>query len=206
MSSAVAILSDLDGTLLDSKASVVAAFRWWAELRGLPPDTANRVPHGRTSADAAALLAPHLDADEEGAVLDRRQADDTAGVVALAGARELLMTHERIAVVTSCPVPLAHARLRAAELPVPGVLVTAEGVRNAKPHPEPYLVGAERLGARPSECIVLEDAPAGVQSGVAAGMHVIALLTTHRQVDLPGAHDHIATLHDLWPAVARLMR
>jgi mannitol-1-/sugar-/sorbitol-6-phosphatase len=206
MPSVVAILSDLDGTLLDSKASVVAAFRWWAKLRALPADTADRLPHGRTSTDAAAVLAPHLDADEEGALLDRRQAEDTLGVVALPGARELLTTHERLAVVTSCPVLLARARLRAAGLPEPRVLVTPELVRNGKPHPEPYLVAAERLDARCEECIVLEDAPAGVQAGVAAGMRVVALLTTHSRAELSGADAHIATLHDLWPAVERLTR
>jgi sugar-phosphatase len=200
-----AILSDLDGTLVDSKASVDAAYRWWAKLRGLPGETVDRVPHGRTSADAAAVLAPHLDADEEGAILDRRQAEDTVGVVALPGARELLATHERIAVVTSCRVPLARARLRAAGLPEPTVLVTPELVRNGKPDPESYLMGAERLGAHPSECLVLEDAPAGVQAGIAAGMRVVALLTTHSRAELPGAAAYIATPHELGAAVAELM-
>jgi sugar-phosphatase len=200
----LAILSDLDGTLLDSKASVVAAFRWWAQLRGLPPETVDGLPHGRTSTDAAGVLAPHLDAATEGALLDRRQAEDTAGVVALPGARELLATHELLAVVTSCPVPLARARLRAAALPEPRVLVTPELVRYGKPHPEPYLVAAERLGADPAECVVLEDAPAGVQAGVAAGMRVVALLTTHTREELRGADAHIDTLRELWPAIRRL--
>ncbi|MCW3047422.1 MAG: phosphatase [Solirubrobacterales bacterium] len=205
MPPAFAILSDLDGTLVDSKASVDAAYRWWAELRGLPADTVDRVPHGRTSADAAALLAPHLDADEEGALLDRRQAEDTVGVVALPGACELLATHEPIAVVTSCRVPLARARLRAAGLPEPTVLITPELVRNGKPHPEPYLMGAERLGARPAECVVLEDAPAGVQAGIAAGMRVVALLTTHSRAELPGAEAYISSPRELGPALAELM-
>jgi sugar-phosphatase len=202
--SMLAILSDLDGTLIDSKASVVAAFRWWATLRGLPAETADRLPHGRTSTAAAAILAPHLDPVREGALLDRRQAEDTGGVVALPGARELLTAHKRLAVVTSCPVSLALARLRAASLPEPEVLVTPELVRNGKPHPEPYLVAAERLDARAGECIVLEDAPAGVEAGVAAGMRVIALLTTHSPAELAGADAYITTLNDLWPTVERL--
>jgi sugar-phosphatase len=95
-------------------------------------------------------------------------------------------------------------RARRAGLPVPEVLVTPESVRNGKPHPEPYLVGAQRMGAHMSECLVVEDAPAGVQAGLTAATHVIALLTTHSRADLPGAHDYIATLHELWPAVRRL--
>jgi len=82
----IAILSDLDGTLIDSKASVTRAFGWWAELRGLPSDVVDRIPHGRTSTAAAAMLAPHLDAATEGAILDERQRDDTEGVIAIAGA------------------------------------------------------------------------------------------------------------------------
>jgi sugar-phosphatase len=179
-------------------------FRWWAQLRGLPADTAERLPHRRTSTDTAAVLAPHLDAEDEGAALDRRQSEDTAGVVALPGARELLDKHERLAVVTSCPVSLARARLRAAALPEPSVLITPELVRNGKPDPEPYLVAAERLGAHAAECIVLEDAPAGVLAGVAAGMRVVALLTTHSRAELPGAVAYIADLRELWPAVGRL--
>src|SRR5689334_111743 len=99
----LAILSDLDGTLVDSTASIVAAFRWWAEVRGLLPSLVDRIPFGRTSADAAADLAPHLNAETEGRLLDARQAEDTAGVVALPGAANLLRSHERLAVVTSGP-------------------------------------------------------------------------------------------------------
>jgi sugar-phosphatase len=200
----VAILSDLDGTLLDSKASVVRAFRWWAELRGLPVDTVDRLPHGRTSTDAASVLAPHLAAEEEGALLDARQAQDTTGVIALRGASKLLTSHERLAIVTSCPIPLARARLRAADLPEPRVLVTPELVRRGKPDPEPYLVAAEQLTARADECVVLEDAPSGVQAGIAAGMRVIALLTTHTAADLAGADAYIEHLDDVCPTVKAL--
>jgi sugar-phosphatase len=85
------------------------------------------------------------------------------------------------------------------------VLVTPELVRNGKPDPESYLMGAERLGAHPSECLVLEDAPAGVQAGIAAGMRVVALLTTHSRAELPGAAAYIASPHELGAAVAELM-
>jgi sugar-phosphatase len=190
-------LSDLDGTLIDSKASVVRAFEWWADLRHLAPGVAERLPHGRASAAAAAELAPHLDAAVEGAILDERQRVDTEGVVALRGARRLLESHPRLAVVTSCPIPLARARVAAAGLPLPATLVTPELTKRGKPDPEPYLLGAELLGAAVDECVVLEDAPAGIASGRAAGMVVIGVLTTHGREDLSGATACIADLTEL---------
>jgi mannitol-1-/sugar-/sorbitol-6-phosphatase len=191
------ILSDLDGTLIDSTRSVVAAFRWWAARRGLRADIVDRLPFGRTSADAAAMLAPHLDAVQEGALLDDRQAQDTDGVVAFDGAGDLLASARRLAVVTSGPERLAAARLRAAGLPRPPFLVTPECWTRGKPDPEPYLVGARVLGVLPRDCVVLEDAPAGVESGRAAGMRVIAMLTTHRREALPGASAYLESLRQL---------
>lgn len=121
----LAILSDLDGTLTDSTASTVAAYRWWAELRGLSPSVIDRIPFGRTSADAAADLAPHLNAEAEGRLLDARQAEDTAGVVALPGAADLLASHERLAVVTS-------GSRRPTQRPADG----SRGARNCRPRPD----------------------------------------------------------------------
>jgi mannitol-1-/sugar-/sorbitol-6-phosphatase len=200
----VAILSDLDGTLIDSKASVIRAFEWWADLRQLPPGVADRIPHGRTSAAAASVLAPHLDAEVEGAILDERQRVDTDGVVALPGARELLESYRPIAIVTSCPLRLALARLKAADLPVPATLVTPELTTRSKPDPEPYLLGAELLGVAPDRCVVLEDAPAGVAAGRAAGMTVVAVLNTHSRDELVGATACIFDLHELAAALAAL--
>ncbi len=200
----VAILSDLDGTLIDSKASVTRAFRWWAELHGLPEDLVDHIPHGRTSTAAAAVLAPHLDAAVEGERLDDRQRDDTDGVIPIAGAYELLTTRDRIAIVTSCPLRLAHARLAAAGLPVPTVLVTPELTQYGKPHPDPYLLGARLLEAQPHECVVIEDAPAGIASGRAAGMIVVAVLTTHSQAELLGADEYLTDLAQLDGALEML--
>ena len=201
----VPILSDLDGTLIDSKASVVAAFRWWAKLRALPEDTVAKIPFGRTSTDAAAVLAPHLICAEEGKLLDERQAEDTEGVVALEGARELLSGHTPLAIVTSCPRRLAEARLRAAGLPPPSILVTPECWLHGKPDPEPYLRGAMMLNVAPEDCIVLEDAPSGIESGVRAGMRVVALLTTHSVEQLSQAACHIKSLSEL-PSVIESWR
>jgi sugar-phosphatase len=200
----IAILSDLDGTLIDSKASVIRAFEWWADLRRLPRGVADRIPHGLTSTAAAAVLAPHLDAASEGAILDDRQREDTDGVLALPGSRALLTTCPRLAIVTSCPVPLATARLAAADLPSPRTLVTPELTSRGKPHPDPYLLGAGLLDAAIDHCVVLEDAPSGVASGRAAGMQVVAVLTTHAQDDLPGAAAYIADLTELCDALHSL--
>jgi len=200
----IPILSDLDGTLIESKESVVSAFRWWAALRGLSPDVVERIRYGRTSTDVAAELAPHLDPAIEGRLLDDRQAEVTAGVAALPGALELLSSHERLAIVTSAPWRLAQSRLRAAGLPMPRHLATPELWVRGKPDPEPFLKGAALLGARPEECVVLEDAPAGVESGRRAGMRVIAILTSHTPEQLHDATMHIRSLHELPAALAKL--
>ncbi|WP_435106676.1 HAD-IA family hydrolase [Arhodomonas sp. AD133] len=202
--SPVPILSDLDGTLIDSTASVVAAFRWWVRLRGLPEETLERIPFGRTSSDAASVLAPELDSEAEGALLDERQVQDTRAVVAFDGAFELLSAHANLAVVTSCPRRLAEARLNAAGLPVPRVLVTPECWSRGKPDPEPYLRGAALLGVEPRDCIVLEDAPSGVEAGVRAGMRVVAMLTTHSPGELERATCRIRSLSALPDALSSL--
>lgn len=200
----IPILSDLDGTLIESEQAVIAAFRWWAELRGLPMDIVDRIPFGRTSTDAAAVLAPHLDPLVEGPLLDDRQAAETDGVVAFPGARELLTSHPQFAIVTSAPRRLAESRLSAAGLPLPRHLATPELWQRGKPDPEPYLVGAAMLGVRPEDCVVLEDAPAGVESGIRAGMRVIAILSSHTPEQLSAATLQIATLADLPEALAKL--
>jgi sugar-phosphatase len=200
----VPILSDLDGTLIDSQHAVIAAFRWWAELRGLPMEIIDRIPYGLTSTDAAAFLAPHLDPSVEGPLLDDKQAELTEGVVAFPGAVALVSHHPQLAIVTSAPIRLAKARLHAAGLPLPRHLATPEMWRRGKPDPEPYLKGASLLGARPEECIVLEDAPAGVQSGLRAGMRVVAILSSHTPEQLWHASARIATLAELPQALASL--
>jgi mannitol-1-/sugar-/sorbitol-6-phosphatase len=187
------VLSDLDGVLVDSHASIMRAWRWWGDRHGVERSAVDAVQHGRPSGEIIASLAPHLDAAAESEAIDLRQAGDTDGVVALAGAADLLTTMEpgRLAVVTSCTVPLATARLRAAGLPTPPVVVTPERLSRGKPGPEGYLLAARELGADPGECVVLEDAPAGVEAGRAAGMHVVGVLTTHPAEALAAAHERV---------------
>ena len=124
--------------------------------------------------------------DEEATLLAEAETTDTDGVVAYPGAGDVLAL-PRVAIATSCSAPLARARLAAAGLPEPDVLVTADQVEHGKPAPDPYLLAAERLGVDPAACVVLEDAPAGIASGRAAGMTVWAVTTTHAADALGGA-------------------
>jgi sugar-phosphatase len=190
------VLSDLDGVLVESQASIMRAWRWWGERHGVAREAIDAVQHGRPSGEIVAALTPRLDAGAESRALDRRQAEDVDDVVALPGAADLLRAFapDRIAVVTSCTAPLARARLGAAGLVAPAVLVTADRLRRGKPDPEGYVLAARELGADPAECIVLEDAPAGVEAGRAAGMHVVGLLTTHTAEDLTAAHERVASV------------
>jgi sugar-phosphatase len=188
-----AFLIDLDGVLVDSEAAVARAWTWWASQRGLDP--ALFIPaHGRPSRETIAELAPQLHAEAEAALVEEREATDTAGVVALPGASAMLRSSSRIAVVTSGGQRLAEARLRAASLPRPEVLITADSVTRGKPDPEPYLLAARELGVAPPRCTVFEDAPAGVAAGRAAGMRVVALTTTFSAGELDGADRIVADL------------
>jgi sugar-phosphatase len=188
------ILSDLDGVLVDSHASIMRAWRWWGALHGVQSAAIEGVQQGRPSGEVIASLAPGLDAEAESRAIDLRQADDTDGVIALPGARRLLAGSDPVAVVTSCTVPLATARLRAAGLPVPEVLVTPERLSRGKPDPEGYLLAATALGAAAADCVVFEDAPAGIEAGRAAGMHVVGITTTHAPEELDA--------HELAPSIA----
>jgi sugar-phosphatase len=189
-----AILSDLDGVLVDSHASIMRAWRWWGAAHGVAPEAIESVQQGRPSGEVIAALAPALDAGAESRAIDLRQADDTDGVVALPGAQDLFAGSDPVAIVTSCTVPLATARLRAAGLAVPAVLVTPERLSRGKPDPEGYLLAARELGAAPADCVVLEDAPAGIEAGRVAGMHVVGITTTHEPKDLDA--------HELAPSIA----
>jgi sugar-phosphatase len=194
-----AILSDLDGVLVDSSASVDRAWRAWAQANGIDFDELEPRIHGVPSRQTIAAVAPQLDAGDESRRLDAAQAGDVDGVVALPGARALLDGGfgATVAIVTSCDARLAAARLGAAGLTPPDVLVTSDQVEHGKPHPDAYLLGAERLARDPAGCVVVEDAPAGVAAGKAAGMRVVALLTTHAASDLREADDVIADLRSL---------
>ena len=193
------VLSDLDGVLVDSGDAVERAYRWWAAAHGLDFALVEPHIHGRPARVVVPLVLPDADPAIEAARIDGYQAVDLEGVHAVPGAPELAarLGPERFAVVTSASVPLAVARLGAAGVDPPPVLVTEERVRHGKPDPEGYLLAAAELGADPADCVVLEDAPAGVAAGLAAGMRVVAVLTTHTREELPGASDYVRDLREL---------
>lgn len=176
-----AILFDLDGVLVDSTRSVSRQYRLWADQVNLDPRAVEEITHGVRAIDVVRKLAPHLDAEAEVARLEKMEAEDQDGVVVMAGAIELLKSIpvDRWCVVTSGTRYLATARLKHANLPMPRVMVTAEDVSNGKPDPEPYLTGARLLGMTAADCLVIEDAPAGIDAAHAGKMKVIGITSTY---------------------------
>ena len=183
-----AILFDLDGVLADSTQAVGRGWRRWAEGNGVPPEKVEAIMHGRRTVEIVRTVAPHLDAEVEAKKIEQRGVDDDGrdGVVVMPGASELLhaLPRDRWAVVTSGTRLVATARLHLTGLPVPDVLVPADDVPHGKPHPEPYLKAALLLAVNPEECLVVEDAPAGIQSAHAGGMKAIGITTTFPAAEL----------------------
>ncbi|HEY2055334.1 MAG TPA: HAD-IA family hydrolase [Solirubrobacterales bacterium] len=200
--SPAAILADLDGTLIDSVASSERAWTALARRRGLDEDETHRFAMGRPTRETIALLVPEEERVAEQGQVDRDEVDDAGTVVAYPGAAELLAGPIRVAIVTSGSSELATARLRGAGLEQPAVLITADSITRGKPDPEPFLLGAEGLGVDPARCLVLEDAPPGIESGLAAGMPVVAFRTTHTEAEIERA---TVVLDSLAEAVARLL-
>jgi sugar-phosphatase len=180
------VLFDLDGVLVDSTPAVARVWAGWAREHGFNPDEVVKKAHGRPSITTIRELLPHGDHVAEDREVERREIADVEGVIPLPGATELLkaLPLERWAIVTSCTRALANVRIAAAGLPRPRHLVTSTDVKHGKPNPEPYLKGAQMLGAPANECIVIEDAPAGIRAGKAAGARVLALRTTARDAEL----------------------
>lgn len=200
-------LSDLDGVLVDSTAAIARVYRAWATTHGLNPRLVVETAQGRPSWEVVGICAPGLDAAAQSALIEAAHVADQERVVAIPGAHDLLTQTPLgfLAVVTSGSPALAAARFAAAGLPVPHVLVTADQVSRGKPDPEGYLRAAELLGAAPVDCVVLEDAPAGVKAGFAAGMHVIAVLTSHPPASLAGADAFVYDLTEVQEIAARLV-
>jgi mannitol-1-/sugar-/sorbitol-6-phosphatase len=176
-----AILFDLDGVLVDSTRSVSRQYRRWARKVNLDPRSVEDIPHGVRAIDLVRRLAPHLDAEAEVKRLEKMEAEDQDGVVVMPGAAELLRSIPESCwcIVTSGTRPLAASRLKHANLPTPRVMVSADDVTKGKPDPEPYLTGARLLGIAPVDCLVVEDAPAGILAARAGGMKVIAITSTY---------------------------
>ncbi|MGL4310099.1 MAG: HAD-IA family hydrolase [Paracoccaceae bacterium] len=181
-----ALLFDMDGTILTSIAAVERSWRAWAERVGVPPGAVLDYMHGRRAVDTIRhFLPPGSDPAPEVRWLDDLELDDLDGISAIPGALAFLegLPPDRWAIVTSANRRLALARIAAAGLPLPAVLVSSDDVTRGKPDPQGYLRAAELLKVDPSRCLVLEDAPSGLRAGVAAGADVLRIAGTRGEDD-----------------------
>ncbi|ADV81535.1 HAD-IA family hydrolase [Terriglobus saanensis] len=184
-----AFLFDMDGVLVSSIGSVRRSWRKWAKMYGLPDSETFEIPHGQRAREIIQGLIPEKDVDEGLRVIEEIEMADTDDLIILPGVRALLesLPKERWAIVTSATNRLVIARLEVAGLPIPTRLVSADSVERGKPAPDPYLAGAKLLGISPGDCLVVEDAPSGLQSGKAAGAKLLGVLGTHALEDLGDA-------------------
>jgi sugar-phosphatase len=194
-----AILFDLDGVLVDSAECVERTWRKWATDHELDPERVIAVAHGRRTLETVRMVAPQLSAEAELTTLAGSESTTSEGIYEIDGARELLgrLPADKWAVVTSGIRAVAEFRLSYTRLPVPPVMICADEIARGKPDPEGYLTAASRLGYSPDDCLVIEDAPAGIESARAAGMRVIAITTTFGRESLKGADAVVETLTDL---------
>jgi len=199
-----AILFDIDGTLVDSTGAVVRTWRTWAARHGVDAEEILRVCHGRRTEDTIATFLPAEQQAAGVAELEALEMSDLEDVVALPGTQELLraLPRHRWAAVTSGSRRLMQARLEAAGLPDPEVLVSAEDVSVGKPDPEGYLRAARALGYDIAQCLVVEDSPAGVRAGGAAGAATLAVATSHSSSMLSAAEAVVPDLTACAVAVA----
>ncbi|SDA22223.1 sugar-phosphatase [Methylobacterium sp. UNC378MF] len=179
-----ALLFDMDGTLISSIASAERIWSRWAEAHGLDVATFLPTIHGVQSVETIRRLnLPGIDPVAEATAITEAEMEDVDDIVAIEGARTFLeaLPRDRWAIVTSAPRRLAERRLAAAGMPVPDLLVAAEDVAQGKPAPDCFLMAAERLGVAASDCLVFEDAAAGIRAAEAAGAGVVVVTATHRE-------------------------
>lgn len=181
-----AILFDMDGTLVDSSAVIERAWRWWSARRSVELGAIMAVQQGRPNRDVLTEFAPHLDIDEEAALFLKFEEEDLDDLVAIPGAINAVRAAQAglWGIVTSANKSLAEIRLRVTGFPIPESFISADVIQRGKPDPECYLLGAAALNTDPRDCVVFEDATAGVQSAKAAGMTVVGVLTNLTEADL----------------------
>lgn len=189
------VIFDMDGTLVDSRAAVEGAWRSWALKYGVPADEILAEAHGRRTQEVMQLFAPQgLDVDREARELETGESDNADAIRAVPGAVELLgwIPHGDWAVVTSASRELASRRLLAAGLPLPELLISADDVSIGKPDPQGYLLAIDRMRARAEDCLVFEDAHAGILAAKAAGCDVVAITAARLhafEADCPAVAD-----------------
>ena len=201
----IGFLFDLDGTLVNSKPAVERAWIKLAQEAQIPLEKMVGL-HGIPAEQSLRMLLEGRSEDEIRSWVDRiefLESSDTDGVIAIPGAKNLLneLNTRGIpwTIVTSCTIPLALSRVKAAGIEMPDHSVTFNDVKLGKPHPEPFILGAKRIGLEPNQCWVIEDAPAGVKSGKSAGCTVAAVLTSHLKEQLQEADHFLNHLDELLP-------
>ena len=207
------LLFDLDGTLVDSNAAVDRSWMLWCERNGIDFAVAAKIYHGRPAGDSIKELlagASEETIEQEIRWLQNKESTDLEGVVVLPGTIDLLTRVNELgipwAIVTSGTLPVATARIKAAGIPQPPVLVTPERVSKGKPDPEPFMLGASELGLSARDCIVFEDAPSGLTAGNAAGAKTVAVLSHFEADELPPASAYVASLAEVELDSDKLLR
>lgn len=194
-----AFLFDMDGTILTSLVAAERVWIRWAERHGVDVGMLLATLHGKRSVDTVrALNLPGVDPEAEAAAITREEIEDVDGIAAIPGVAPFLeaLPRERWAIVTSAPRALAARRIEAAGLPFPGLMITSEDVERGKPAPDPYLLAAARFGVAPQDCLVFEDAPAGIAAAENAGAPVVVITATHAgPAETP--HPRFADYHGL---------
>ena len=194
-----AILFDLDGVLVNSAECVERTWREWSARHRLDAEEVIGIAHGRRTVETVRAVAPDLDAEAEVAELEAKEALTSEGVYEIDGARELIaqLRPGTWAIVTSGTRVIAEFRLKLVGIPIPRVMVCADEISNGKPHPEGYLSAAERLAVAPSDCVVIEDTPPGIEAAHNAQMRAIAVATTYPREHLANADLIVDGLTDL---------
>lgn len=191
------VLFDVDGTLIDALDNQRRVWGTWALRHGLDPDEVYRTALRTRPLETFAEVAPDRDPAACLALLHELEDEDvlTGHYTAFEGAAELLaaLPAGSWALVTSNYEHRVRGRFSRTGLPMPDVVVDAASVEEGKPSPVPYLLAAERLGARPEDCLVVEDAPSGVRSGLRAGMTVWSV---NAPLATGGAHRHFTGLRE----------
>ncbi|MDY7548456.1 HAD family hydrolase [Glaciimonas sp. Gout2] len=186
-----AFLFDMDGTLLNSIAAAERIWRAWAIRHGLDVDAFLPTIHGARAIDTITRLSiPGMNSEREAFGITQAEIADVEGIIEISGAVKFLrsLPSEKWAIVTSAPLALAIQRLKAAGVPVPAVMVTADDVANGKPNPACYLLAAAKLGVDVADCLIFEDADVGILAGEASGARVIVVTSTHvHPMDTPHA-------------------
>ena len=194
-----ALLFDMDGVLVSSTTADERSWLRWARVHGIEDTFSVHSTHGRRTVDTIRVALPHADLATELRRMEDFDAEDTTGTLLYPGVHELLaaLPPDLWSIVTSASERILRQRLGLFGVALPPHVVTADHVTCGKPDPEPYRLGAAQLGLAPADCLVLEDAPAGIRSAKAAGCQVLAVASSHPPAELHQADWIVPTLTSL---------